>query len=140
MPVETAKEFEIWTSERSYRYKEEAILNHAPQTPGIYHFATFDAQQNGKVVYMNLVRDTTIYKALYEHLEGGREPKVQELLSKYPNLYFGFVVQSNAVTPEDQQDLFWAMAQQEKPELNDLAQIQPTGRYAQVTVKDKSIL
>ena len=30
------KTFEIWNSPKSYRYKEEAITNHAPQTPGMF--------------------------------------------------------------------------------------------------------
>jgi hypothetical protein len=38
-----------------------------------------------------------------------KQPAVQVLLArKYPNLYFSFVVDSDAKTPEDMQDLFYA--------------------------------
>ena len=48
----TTKEFGIWQSERSYRYKEEALYNHAPQNPGIYELVVFaDEAQNAKVVF-----------------------------------------------------------------------------------------
>src|SRR5687768_14132549 len=117
MSIGTAKQFEIWTSDKSFRYKEEALHNHAPQKPGIYYIVTFDAQGNGKTLYMGLVQDSTIFKALFEHWIGTREPKAQDLLARYPSLYFMYIDQSNASSPEDQQDLFWALAQQEKPEL-----------------------
>jgi hypothetical protein len=135
-----AKEFDIWNSEKSFRYKEEALFNHAPQVPGIYQIVTFDEAQNPKVVYMDLTQGDTIFNALDAHWRGAKQPAAQDLLAKYPNLYFSFIVQSNAKTPEDQQDLFWALAQQDKPELQDLSQIKHSGRYSEITVKDRSIL
>ena len=137
---DSSKIFEIWPSEKSYRYKEEAILNHAPQVPGIYQMATFDAQGNGKFVYIGLTLDKSVYDVLFEHWQGQREPKVQDLLQKYPNLYFGFVVESNAKTAEDLQDLYWAMVEKEKPDMIDPAGIKPTGRYSEIVIKEKSIL
>lgn len=140
MTVDSKKEFEIWTSERSYRFKEEAIYNHAPQTQGIYSLVTFDEHGAGRTLFMDLVLDTTIFKALFEHWDGTRPPAVKDLLQKYPNLYFMFVVQSNAVGIEDQKDLLWALARQEKPELQDWNSLPNTGRYASIAVKDKSLL
>ncbi len=138
--MSTAKEFGIWQSERSYRYKEEALYNHAPQTPGIYELVSFDAEQNAKVVYAEWVKDKSIFDALFEHWRGEKQPAVMDLLSRYPNLYFSFVVDSDAKTPEDMQDLFYAIVQSDKPELVDLTTVKPTGRYSVITVKDKSIL
>lgn len=136
-----AKQFDIWNSERSYRYKEEALFNHAPQYPGIYQIVTFDAQQNAQVLYMELTQGgQTIFQALDEHWRGVKQPATQDLIAKYQNVYFSFVVQSNAATPEDQQDLFWAMAQQDKPLLVDWKNLAHSGRYSEITVKDKSIL
>lgn len=132
--------FDYWSAERSYRYKEEALYSHAPQNPGIYWMVTFDEQQNGKTLYMGLTLDKTIFDVLSEHWRGDRTPTVQDLLAKVPNLYFGFVVDSSAKSPEDLQDLYWALVQKEKPTLVDPASVQPTGRYAEVTAKDKSIL
>ena len=57
----TTKEFGIWQSERSYRFKEEAIYNHAPENPGIYELVTFDDEQNPKVVYADWVKEKTIF-------------------------------------------------------------------------------
>lgn len=136
----SSKEFGIWQSERSYRFKEEAIYNHAPENPGIYELVTFDAQQNPKVVFAGWAKDKTIFDTLFEHWKGETQPSVKELIEKYQNLYFSFVVDSDAKTPEDMQDLFYAMVQADKPELVDLTAVKPTGRYSQITVKDKSIL
>jgi len=143
MNTETAKPsktFEIWNSERSYRYKEEAMHNHAPNTPGIYQLVTFDERQNPKVVFMALTLDKTIFMALDEHWQGIRQPAVQTLLASHPNLYFSFVVDSDAKTAEDLQDLFWAMVQSDKPEATSPHDPKPTGRYSEIHVKDKSIL
>jgi hypothetical protein len=136
----THREFGIWQSERSYRFKEEAIHNHAPENPGIYELVTFDDKQDAKVVYADWVQNKTIFESLFEHLKGEKKPTVQELLAKYQNLYFSFIVDSDASTPEDMQDLFYAIVQSDKPELVDAAAVKPTGRYAKITVKDKSIL
>lgn len=134
------KQFEIWSSERSYRFKEEAIHSHAPQAPGIYELVTFDKNQNGSVVFMGLTLDKPLFAVLYEHWRGERQPAVRDLLAKYPNLYFSFVAESSAQGDDDWKDLFWAMCQAEKPLLMDLSQVQPTGRYEAITFKDKSIL
>ena len=77
---------------------------------------------------------------LFEHWRGEKQPAVQDLLVKYPNLYFSFVVDSDAATPEDMQDLFYAIVQSDKPELVDPDTVQPTGRYTEITYKDKSLL
>ena len=136
----TAKHFDVWMAERSFRYKEEALYSHAPQTPGIYQLVTFDEQQNGKILYIGLTLEKSIFDALYEHWRGEREPAVQSLLSKYANLYFGYVAQADAKDAEDLKDLYYAMIQAEKPTLQDPASVKSTGRYAEVTYKDKSIL
>jgi hypothetical protein len=136
----SAREFGVWQSERSYRFKEEAIYNHAPQNPGIYELVTFDAMQNANVLFAEWVKDKSIFDALFEHWRGEKQPAVMDLLGKYPNLYFSFVVDSEAKTPEDMQDLFYAMVQADKPILMDLSSVKPTGRYSAVTYKDKSLL
>ena len=135
-----AKEFGVWQSERSYRFKEEALYNHAPQNPGIYELVTFDEQQNAKVLYAEWAKDKSIHETLFEHWRGQKQPAVMDLLSKYPNLYFSYIVDSDAKTPEDMQDLFYAVVQTDKPELVDASTVKPTGRYSAVTYKDKSLL
>jgi hypothetical protein len=135
-----SKHFDVWMAERSYRYKEEALYSHAPQKPGIYQLVTFDEQQNGTVLYIGLTLDKSIFDALYEHWRGEREPKVQDLLAKYPNLYFGYVVDGNVKDADDLKDLYWAMVQTDKPTLIDPKTVQHTGRYSEITNKDKSIL
>jgi hypothetical protein len=139
-PPAPSKHFEVWMAERSYRYKEEALYSHAPQKPGIYQLVTFDEQQNGQILYTGLTLDKSIFDALYEHWRGDRQPAVQDLLSKYPNLYFGYVVDANVENAEDLKDLYYAMVQADKPTLIDPASVKPTGRYSEVTYKDKSIL
>jgi len=127
-------------AERSFRYKEEALYSHAPQTPGIYQLVTFDEQQNGVILYIGLASEKTIFDALYEHWRGDRQPTVQDLLAKYPNLYFGYVAQADIKDKDDLKDLYWAMVQAEKPTLQDPKSVQHSGRYSEITYKDKSIL
>ncbi len=134
------REFGIWQSERSYRFKEEAIYSHAPEKPGIYELVSFEGAQNPKVIFADWVKDKTIAEALLDHWKGKKAPTVEDLLAKYQNLYFSFVVDSDAQTPEDMQDLFYAIVQSDKPELLDASRVQPTGRYSHITVRDKSIL
>ena len=136
----SARQFKVWMSERSYRYKEEALYSHAPQTPGIYQLVTFDEQQNATVVFMAHSGAKSIFDTLYQHWRGEREPKVQDLLGKYPNLYFSYVVEADAQSPEDWQDLFVAMVKQDKPLEPKLSDLKPSGRYSDVTYKDQSIL
>jgi hypothetical protein len=135
-----AKEFNVWNSPKSFRFKQEAIFNHAPQYKGIYQLVTFDDQQNAQVVYMELTKDQNIDEALQDHLDGKKKPTVEELLAKNPNLYFSYLVEHNAATPEDEQDLFWAMVQSDKPLASNPPQPTHSGRYSEITVKDKSIL
>ncbi len=127
-------------SERSYRYKEEAFYSHAPQTPGIYQIVTFDEQQNPTVVFMAHSGTKSIFEALYEHWRGQREPKIQDLFEKHPNLYFSYVVEADAKSAEDWQDLFWAMVKQDNPLEPKLSEVKTSGRYSEITYKDQSIL
>jgi hypothetical protein len=133
------REFTIRQSERSYRFKEEALYAHAPQNPGIYELVSFDAEQNPRVVYAAWAKEESIFDALSEHWRGERRPSVKELLNRYPNLYFSYVVDSDAKTPDDMQDLFWAIVQADKPELLDPTTVLPSGRYTEITVKDNSV-
>ena len=132
--------FDVWSAPKSYRYKEEAILNHAPQTPGVYELVTFDDQQSAKVLYAGVVTDRTIYDALFEHWNGDRDPKAQDLLRQYPNLYFFFFVDSSAKTPEDLQDLHWAVCQADKPALQNWQGMKHSGRSAGVSFKERSLM
>jgi hypothetical protein len=138
---DASRQFDVWMAERSFRFKEEALYSHAPQAPGIYQLVTFDAQGNGTILYIALTLDKSIFDALYEHWRGERQPAVQDLLARYPSLYFGYVASApDAKTPEDWKDLYYAMVQAEKPTLQKLDDVKPTGRYSEVTYKDKSIL
>lgn len=139
MTAGTAKHFDVWMAERSFRYKEEALYSHAPQRPGIYQLVTFDEQQNGTILFIGIA-EKSIFDSLYQHWRGELQPTVQDLLGKYANLYFGYVAEADVQSREDLQDLYYAMVQAEKPTLMDLTRIKSSGRYSEVTYKDKSIL
>src|SRR5262245_41731510 len=102
-----SKHFDVWMAERSFRYRGEPLYSHAAQKRGIYQLVTFDEHQNGSILYMGLALEKSVFDVLYEHWRGERKPTVQDLLSKYPNLYFGYVAESNASSAEDLKDLFW---------------------------------
>ena len=92
------------------------------------------------ILFIALTQDKSIFDALFEHHRGERQPTAKDLLAQYPSLYFGYVAQADAKSPEDWQDLFYAMVQAEKPTLVNPSTVKPTGRYSEVSYKDKSIL
>jgi len=121
--------------QRSFRYKEEALYSHAPQTPGIYQLVTFDEQQNGVILYIGLASEKTIFDALYEHWRGDRQPTVQDLLAKYPNLILGMSLKADIKDKDDLKDLYWAMSRRKNLPCRILKAFSTSGRYSEITYK-----
>jgi len=127
--------YNIRNSEKCFRYKDEAITNHAPQKKGIYELVTFDEKQNPQVLYVGAAFDKTIYECLEGHFRGTLNPTVPDLLNKHPNLYFDYLEEmGNAKTQEDAQDIFWWLVQKHKPSYNDVAAVRPSNRPGTIDV------
>ncbi|OGS05284.1 MAG: hypothetical protein A3G41_00810 [Elusimicrobia bacterium RIFCSPLOWO2_12_FULL_59_9] len=139
--AQAAKTFRIVMSERCFRFKPDALFNHAPPLPGIYEFITFDENKQGKTLYVGLALDKSVQDALAEHLSDDRAPGAPDLFGKYPNaVYFDYVVHSDAETPEDLKDIAGELIRKNRPEFNDLQNIPASGRYRQVEIKEVEIL
>ncbi|MBI4425851.1 MAG: hypothetical protein HY554_19125 [Elusimicrobia bacterium] len=128
--------FKIAMSERCYRFKPEALDNHAPKSPGVYEFVTFDAQLKPEVLYVGVSTPQTLYEALAAHLMGSRRPTGDDLFRAAKDVYFDFVASSDAASPEDLQDIAASLAARAKPRLNGASGPGYTGRYEAVEVSE----
>ncbi len=131
------KTFRYCMSPRCFRYKEDAILAHAPQTAGVFEFVTFDEQNQAQILYVGLA-EKSIAQDLAEHLKGVRSPMVADLLQRHPNLYFDCVEWSDAQSGEDLKDIAAALYGMHKPSYN-LEPLSGTGRYQAVKLHEAEI-
>lgn len=131
------KTFTITMSERCFRFKPDALGPHAPRTPGVYEFVTFDAQLKPLVLYVGVAHPDTLYDALAGHLMGNRRPTKDELFAAAKDVYFDYVAQSDAGSLEDLQDIAASFAAKHKPRLNASGEPAFTGRFAEVEVVEQ---
>ena len=129
--------YHVRNSERCFRFKPEAFFAHGPERLGIYELVTFDQAQNATVLYVGAAFDRTIRDCLEAHAAGTLAPAADDILAKYPNLYFDYLDQTDAKTREDAQDIYWWLVQKHKPAYNDASAVQPSGRTASVDVVEE---
>lgn len=133
--------YRIAMSERCFRFKPEALDNHAPDRPGVYEFVAFDREgQEGRVVFVGLA-EASIHEALAGHLAGTRAPSAEALFKKFPNaVYFDYIKGTDARSPEDFQDILGILIRRHKPEFNDAAAAPGSGRFAHVDLQEVEIV
>lgn len=132
--------FRIAMSDRCYRFKPEALGNHAPPRPGVYELVAFDAKGEGKVVYVGIA-EVSIQAALEDHLNDRRSPGAKTLFGKYPNqVYFDYVAGSDGKALEDYKDIAGILINRAKPEFNDLNAVPNSGRFAHIDVQEVEIV
>jgi hypothetical protein len=130
------RSYHIRNSEKCYRFKPEAIVNHAPHNKGIYELVTFDDNQNPTVLYVGAAFEKTMNECLEGHLNGTLQPIAHDLFGRYPNLYFDFIAEMNAKSLDDAKDIYWWLVNKYKPEYNDLAATSHSGRDGEITVDE----
>ena len=131
------KTFRYCMSPRCFRYREDAIMSHAPQTPGIFEFVTFDANNQAKILYVGLAVQG-IAQELSEHLRGMKLPSVKELLEKYPNLYFDYVDWTEAKDVEDLKDIAASLWEHHHPP-HSPQPLLGSGRYQKVILQEVDV-
>ena len=132
--------FRIAMSDRCFRFKPEALTNHAPARPGVYEFVAFDAKGEGKILFVGIA-ETSISAALDEHLNDKRAPTAKSLLAKHPDaVYFDYVAGSDGKEPDDLKDIAGILMLRAKPEFNDLNAIPNSGRFSHVDVQEVEIV
>jgi len=130
----TTKTYRVRNSERCYRFKPEAFINHGPARVGVYELVTFDENQKPVILFVGAAFDETIQASLEGHATGTRAPAAEELFARHPNLYFDYIERWDAKSKDDAQDIFWWLVQKHRPPYNDLATVRPSGRYAEINV------
>ncbi len=127
--------FKIAMSERCFRFKPEALMNHAPQKPGVYEFVTFTPQGEGVVLYVGLASPQTVFDALEKHLKGELSPSKDELFAAARDVYFDYVTYADIESVEDLRDIASALFEKTRPKLNK-EPLTPTGRYGRVALEE----
>lgn len=132
------KTFKLTMSERCFRFKPDALPNHAPHQPGVYEFVTFDAQMKPIVLYVGLALPpgpSTIFDALSGHMLGEVKPSSEELFKAAKDIYFDYVAAADITHPEDFKDIAGALQTQHKPRFN-TEPAPASGKYAAVKLAE----
>lgn len=130
--------FKLTMSERCFRFKPDALPNHAPHQPGVYEFVTFDPQMKPIVLYVGLALapgPATIFDALSGHMLGEVTPASSELFKAAKDVYFDYVATADITGPEDFKDIAGALIRQHKPRFN-TDPAPASGKYAAVTLQE----
>lgn len=127
--------FKVSMSERCYRFKPDALPNHAPKQPGVYEFVIFDQKMNPIVLYVGLALPGTVYEALAAHLMGNLRPTSDELFRISKDVYFDFVRSADIESSEDLKDIAAALIAKHKPRLNQ-SPAAFSGKYSSVKLEE----
>ena len=76
----TQRIYNVRNSEKCFRFKPEALTNHAPHRKGIYELVAFDANTNPIILFIGAALDKTIHECLEGHLSGERKPAAEALV------------------------------------------------------------
>jgi excinuclease UvrABC nuclease subunit len=133
------KTYRIVMSDRCFRFKPDAIPGHAPASPGVYEFVTFDEKKQAQVLYVGLALDGTIQQSLVEHMMAKRRPTADDLFGKHKDVYFDYVARASGQEPEDLKDIAAALIAKHKPAFN--SEPSPSsGRFQSVQLEEVEIL
>lgn len=125
--------FKIDMSERCFRFKPDALDNHAPRGPGVYEFVIFDPQLQPIVLFVAATE--SIYSSLAKHLMGNIKPSSDELFKISRDVYFDYVASSDAKSVDDFKDIAGALIRRHNPRLNAGA-VPSSGRYEAVELDE----
>ena len=130
-----ARKFRVAMSERCYRFKPDALPNHAPNKPGVYEFVTFDAAKNPQVLFVGVALERSVYQCLEDHLQGRASPSAQELFAVSPDIYFDYVMSADISDLEELKDIAGAFIARSKPRFN-AGPAPSSGRHPAVEVEE----
>ena len=136
MTLSSRRVFKIKMSKRCFRFKDEALTNHAPQKPGVYEFVIFDQAGKASVLYVGLAESpATIFSRLDDHLADRAAPKAGELFAAAKDVYFDYVADADVEDPCEFKDIAKALAQKHQPRFNS-EPIAASGRHAEVLIEE----
>jgi len=130
----TTRKFRIAMSERCFRFKPDALGNHAPQKPGVYEFVTFDAERNPKVLFV-AVAEKSVHASLAAHLGGTVAPSAQDLFAVSPDIYFDYVESADISDISELQDIAGSFIAKHAPLFNS-GPLPSSGKHAAVEIEE----
>lgn len=131
----SARKFRIAMSERCFRFKPDALPNHAPHKPGVYEFVTFDEQRNPIVLFVGLALTGSVYEALAAHMDNKAAPTANELFAAAKDVYFDYVASADIQDVEELKDIAGAFVAKHKPRFN-TGPAPTSGKHAAVEVEE----
>ena len=129
------RKFRVAMSERCFRFKPDAIPNHAPHKPGVYEFVTFDAQRNAQVLYVGVALDKSVNQALEDHWNDKAEPGRTALFGAAQDVYFDYVASADIAELDELKDIAGAFIAKSKPRFNS-GPAPKSGRHEAVEVEE----
>ncbi len=130
-----ARKFRIAMSDRCFRFKPDALPNHAPHKPGVYEFVTFDAQKNPQVLFVGVALTGSVYEALAAHMENTASPTAKELFAAAPDIYFDYVASADIQEVDELKDIAGVFVAKHKPRFN-TGPAPTSGKHAAVEVEE----
>ena len=130
------RKFRIAMSERCFRFKPDALGNHAPQKPGVYEFVTFDADRNPKVLFV-AVAEKSVHAALAAHPNGTMTPSAKDLFAVSPDIYFDYVESADIADLSELKDIAGAFISKNSPRFNS-GPLPSSGKHGSVEVEEAS--
>ncbi len=128
------RRFKVVMSPKCFRFKEDALFNHAPTHPGAYEFVTFNEQREPVVLYVGVALES-MRDSLAEHLEGKAKPSADELFAVSKDVYFDFVEGSDLDGVEENKDIAAALIRKHKPRFN-TGTPPSSGKYGECWVEE----
>ena len=128
------RKFRIAMSERCFRFKPDALGNHAPQKPSVYEFVTFDAARNPKVLFVGIA-ERSVQESLQAHLDGAAAPTAAELFAAAPDVYFDYVESADIADISELKDIAGSFIAKHSPRFN-LGAVPSSGKHQAVEVEE----
>lgn len=128
------RKFRIAMSERCFRFKPDALVNHAPMKPGVYEFVTFDAQRKPQVLFVGIA-DKSVHAALSAHLNGTAAPTAKDLFAAAPDIYFDYVESADIADISELQDIAGSFIAKHSPRFNS-GPLPSSGKHSAVEVEE----
>jgi hypothetical protein len=129
------RSFRIKRSERCFRLLPEE-LDKAPRTPGVYEFLAYDPKGKAEVLFVGLALPGSVHGRLLDHLMGNIRPTVDELRRAHADVYFDFIADADAGSPDDLKDIAGELMIQHNPRHNLLQNPPSSGRYRKITLTE----
>lgn len=128
------RKFRIAMSERCFRFKPDALINHAPEKPSVYEFVTFDAQRQPQVLFVGIA-EKSVCATLAAHLNGTASPTAKDLFAAAPDIYFDYVASADIEDLSELKDIAGAFIAKHAPRFNPGPR-PSSGRHAAVEVEE----